>query len=280
MSTVAYTKDDLLRLAQGFAGTPRILSQLTQLIRDHRMGLADAAVLLRRDANLAARIIRIANSAAFSPSEPVASIEAASQLVGLQEIHRIVGVMAMDQIGPDILPAYGLTKKQLRMNSILVALLMEEFATAADEDPPTAYAIGLLRPLGLLAFDLMIAEAGSPERVDPAVNADLGAWESDAFGLTSSQATALILEAWHFPGEIPRAIRDHRNPTGKHLPFIHLLHIAARMADKLGYGLPCEAAIWTDSEETWRKAGLDPRDTQRHVDRAFIAFDRLCRAVA
>ena len=64
MSTVAYAKDDLLRLAQGFVGTPRIFSQLTRLIRDHRMGLADAAVLLRRDANLAARIIRIANSAA------------------------------------------------------------------------------------------------------------------------------------------------------------------------------------------------------------------------
>jgi hypothetical protein len=89
----------------------------------------------------------------------------------------------------------------------------------------------------------------------------------------------MILEAWHFPGEIPRAIRDHRNPSGRHLPYIHLLHIAGRLADKLGYGLPCEAPFWTDTEELWRKAGIDPRDAQRHVDRAFVAFDRLCRAM-
>jgi len=280
MSTVLYTKDDLLRLAQGFSGTPRILSQLTQLLRDHRMGMADAAVLLKRDAPIAARIIRIANSAAMAQSEPVSSVEAACHLIGLQEIHRIVGVMAIDQAGPESLPAYGLTRKQLRMNSILVALLMEEFATSADEDPPTAYAIGLLRPLGLLALDQLIADAGGSERLDPAVHPDLGVWETNAFGITSPQATAMILEGWHFPGEIPRAIRDHRCPVGRHLPFIHLLHIAARMADKLGYGLPCESAYWVDSEESWRKAGVDPRDTQRHVDRAFIAFDRLCRAMA
>jgi len=279
MSTVLYTRDDLLRLAQGFSGTPRILAQLTQLIRDQSMGLADAAELLKRDPAVAARIIRIANSVAMSQSEPVSSVEAASQLIGLREIHRIVGIMAIDHFGAEGLPAYGLSKKQVRENCILVALLMEEFAKSADEDPPTAYAIGLLRPLGLLALDQLIVESGSPERFDQAVHADLGVWEQNTFGSTSPQATADILEAWHFPGEIPRAIRDHRTPEGLHLPYIHLLHITARMADRLGYGLLCESSYWTDSDELWRKAGLDPKNTQLQAQRAFIAFDRLCRAM-
>ena len=280
MSTVLYTKDDLLRLAQGFSGAPRILAQLTQLIRDHRMGLADAADLLKRDAALAGRIIRIANSAAMARDEPVASVEAASQLIGLQEIHRIVGIMAIDQVGPETMPAYGLSKKQVRENSILVALLMEEFVKVADEDPPTAYAVGLLRPLGIMALDQFVSESGSPEKFDQAVHQDLGAWEQSTFGMTSAHATATILDSWHFPGEIPRAIRDHRAPSGKHLPFIHLLHISCRIADRLGYGLLCESSFWSDTEELWRKAGLDPANTQLQVQRAFISFDRLCRAMA
>ena len=280
MSTVQFTKDDLLGVAKAFSGTPRILAELTRLMRDSRAGLDEVSALLKRDAPLSARIIRIANSASLAQSEPVSSIEAASQMIGVKEIHRIVGIMAIDRMGSDQIATFGLTRQQMRHNSMLVALLMEELAEAAGEDAPTAYAIGLLRPFGIRAFDQLNVDSGGAERFDPAVHPDLGMWEFNTFGTTSPQATSVILDAWRFPAEISKAIRDHRRPEGRHLPLIHLLHIAARMADKLGYGLPCESAFWTDSEEIYRKAGVTHRDSKRQIDRAFVAFDRLCRAMA
>jgi HD-like signal output (HDOD) protein len=279
MSIVQFSTADLLGVAKSFSGAPLILAELTRLTGDPDTRMDQVAALLRRDAPLAARLIRIANSVSLAQSEPVSSVEAACHLIGMSDIHRIVGIMAVEGMGAERVEAYRLEMERLRKNAILVALLMEEMAEEAGEDPPTAYAIGLLRPIGMLTLDKLATRSGRGEAFDSVIQPDVGAWEKDTFGITSPEATALILEAWRFPVAIPRAIRDHRQPKGKYHCFIHLLHIAARTADKVGYGLPCEIPYWTESEEIYRKAGFDPRDTKRHTAKAFVAFDRLCSAM-
>lgn len=280
MSAVLFSVEDLLQVAQAFPATPRIMAELGRLLRNPHADLEEIAVHLKHDAALASRLLRIANSAAFAQAEPVASIEDAAALIGFQEIHRLVGAVAIDQLAGANCPLYGFTGRRLRENALIVALLMEELAGPADEDPRAAYTIGLFRSLGKLALETLASRVAELPPFDPAGPDDLVAWETRTFGLSSNEATAAILEQWHFPHEVSKAIAEHFAPAGRNHPFTHLLNLAAHLADKLGYGLPGETGYWLTTDEVYRKSGVDPRDSKRSVDRAFIAFDRLSRALA
>jgi len=279
MNVVQFSVEPLLRVAQAFPATPRIMAEVGRLLREPNVNLADITAQLKHDRALATRLLRVANSAAFAQSEHVASIDAAAVLIGLREMHRIVGAVAVDQFSLCNYPLYGFAGRRLRENALLVALLMEEFAAPAGQDPQVGYTTGLFRSLGKLALEKLAAEAEPIATFQADRDADLLQWEKHSLGITANEATAIILQQWHFPREIARAIAEHFQPeSGSHL-LAHLLNFAAGTADRLGYGLPGEKRYWLETEEAGRNAGADSRDRERHVERAFAEFDRLSRTI-
>src|SRR5688572_7804326 len=150
MNEARYSLANLMRVAHSFPATPRIMVRLGPLLGAADTALGDVAALLRQDTTLAARLLRIANSAAFSPSEPVASIGDAAALIGLREIHRLVGAVTIDSFSLRDYPLFGFTGPRVRDNAILTALLAEELAAAAREDSAAAYSAGLFLNFGRL----------------------------------------------------------------------------------------------------------------------------------
>lgn len=279
MNEVRYGIVNLMRVAHSFAATPRIMAALGQLLRDPNAALGEIADHLKQDSSLAARLLRIANSVVFAQSEPVASIETAATLIGLREIHRLVGAVAVDHFSLCNYPIYGFTGPHLRANALLVALLMEELAGPAHQDPPTAYTAGLFRSVGKHALAIL-ADEDAP--VAPFQSTDilpLVGWEKYSFGQPSNAATAAILQEWHFPRGVTLAIADHYYPAVHSHPLAYLLNLAAQLADNLEHGLPGESTYWLDPSDFARTSGLGPRDIQRATERALIAYDRLNRAM-
>src|SRR5580698_4533381 len=128
MSIVSISPEALLQVANSFPATRRILIQLGILLKDPSVSLERVVAPLRQDPALAARLIRSANSAAYAQSEPVASVEAAASLIGFREIHRLVGLALLNEIGEEGLPSYGISSSRFRENSLFAALLMENLA--------------------------------------------------------------------------------------------------------------------------------------------------------
>jgi HD-like signal output (HDOD) protein len=278
MSIVSIAPDDVLRVADSFPATRRILMQLGVLLKDPTVSLEKVVAPLRQDPALAARLIRSANSAVYAQAEPVASVEAAATLIGFKEVHRLVGFALLNEISEEGLPTYGISGGRFRENALFAALLMEELAVGAQEDPRNCYAIGLLRSIGKVALD-KIARV-SPDGEVPPRNEEISIseWETCVFGVTSNEVAATIMKAWRFPNEIVTAISDHHSPEGRHMPLTHMLHIAAGMADMLGHGLPGESNFWRDSDDVFLKAGLEPRAGNRIIDHALSSFNRLIQA--
>jgi len=281
MSVEAPSQDRILQIANSFPATRHTLLQLGTLLKDPSVYLDRIIVPLRRDPALVARLIRSANSVVYAQTEPVASVEDAVALMGYQEVHRMVGFALLDHFSDGGLPTYGVSSKQLRENSLFTALLMEELAAGAGEDPRNCYTIGLLRSIGKVALDKLAAGAQVPigEVSDRIEETGVAEWERSVFGFTNTEAAAIILKAWRFPGEVVVAISDHYAPQGHHMPLTHLLHLAAGMANLLGHGLPGESDYWQDSEEIYRKSGLDPKEASPIVDHALSSFNRLMQAV-
>src|SRR5580693_2815404 len=159
MSERPFPREALLHVVKALPAAPQILARLGHLRLDPNTDLAEVCELLRCDAALTTRIIRIANSPAYSAGKTFASIEQAIARVGFGEIYKIAGFAAVTQMANQCLRLYGVSGPQLRENSLLTALTMEAIAQAAGADAHEAHSAGLLRSTGKIALDGITRDA-------------------------------------------------------------------------------------------------------------------------
>jgi len=278
MVVPSFLDADLIRVAQDLPVGPRLLVELGQAIRNPRIDARDVVALLRQDSSLVARIIRMANSAAYARAEPAGSIEEAMAYIGFREVHRLVGAVAATQMADRSLVLYGVSGPRLRENALFTAVIMEELAGVAGEEPRSCYTVGLLRSIGKMAIE-EIAQSDAAATVFAASGEKaLDVWEQQSWGVTNCEVAEHILRHWRLPHETVSAIRHHYHPAGLHNPVIHLLNLAAGSAEHRGHGLPGEETFWVFAPEYFAKAGVDPREFQCVTERAQRTFQRLVTA--
>jgi HD-like signal output (HDOD) protein len=270
---------DFVRVAQDLPAAPRLLVELGQAIRNPSVDAREITALLRQDAALVARLIRMANSAAYARVEPAGSLEEAVACVGFREVHRLVGAVAAVQLADQRLELYGLEGGRLRENALFVAVIMEELAELAGEEPRGCYTVGLLRSIGKMALERLVSADLSPPPFATSGETELDEWEQKWWGITNCQVGERILQHWRLPHETVIAIRDHYHPEHRHNPIIHLLNLAAGSAEHRCYGLPGEERFWKFTPENFTKAGIDDHQFQAATERAQRTFQRLHTAV-
>lgn len=261
-------RSTLLHVVKTMPSAPQILARIGHLMLSMDAEIDDITGLLKRDPALTARIIRIANSAAYNTGMPFASLEDALARIGLTEVYRLTGFAAISQVSDQSLVRYGVTGPQLRENSLLTALVMEALAQVCGEDPRSAYTAGLLRSIGKIALDRLTRDhaydGGS------GIRGPLADWETGFMGLSNCEASAIIMEEWRFPPITLEAIHCHYTPmVGDRLA--NMLNLAAGAAERCGHGLPGELCYWETTPEKLLAAGL----TEEELDEATrLALER------
>lgn len=275
--TVSRVSDaEIINAAKELPGAPRLLVELGILVNNPSTDAAEVTELLKQDPSLAARIIRMANSAAYGRSEPVASVEDAVTCVGFAELHRLVGALAVTQLAEKPLEHYRLEASRLREVSLFTAVLMEELAKYAGENPRGCYTIGLLRSVGIMALQILARQPGRHiPPFDSGIGQPLDEWEKTHWGLDNCEAAEVILREWRLPAETVSAVRHHYRPEGKQNPLIHLLALATGAAYDRYQGLPGEELYWNATPENFQKAGVDLRAFQLSGEKAQKIFARL-----
>jgi HD-like signal output (HDOD) protein len=279
MVSHAIAEADLFRVAQDLPTAPRLLVELGQLIRHPRVDAREITTLLRQDPAMVARLIRMANSAAYARVEPAASIEEAVASVGFSEVHRLVGAVAAQQMADQPLESYGVDGAQMRRNALFVAVIMEELGGASGEDPRSCYTVGLLRSIGKMALQRLAPEGGAVA-FSASGHAELDRWEESVWGVNNGEVAERILLHWRLPHDTVVSIRHHYRPERRHNPIIHLLNLAAGSAEHRCFGLPGEESFWRFTPDNFAKAGVDARQFQTLTERAQRVYQRLHQAVA
>ena len=274
MIATPVTRERLLHVVKILPAAPQILAQLGTLLLDMNSGLTEVTELLRRDAGLTARIIRVANSSVYNKGTPLASLEEALARVGFKEVYRLTGFAAIAQISEQKLPLYGFTGVQLRENSLLTALTMEALAPAAGVDSRLAYTAGLLRSTGKIALDRMMRDEASGSGFDQD-STPLAQREIAVAGLHNCAAAATILGEWHFPQDMIAGIRDHYLLEETAGSLASLLNLASGEAERGGHGLAGESEYWALSPAKLATAGVSEEDLQAAAAKAKASFESL-----
>ncbi len=273
-------REALLLAVNMLPASPQILARLDPLLMNVESSLDEITSLLRRDAALTARIIRIANSVAYNRGEPLSSIEEALMRIGFTEVYRVTGFAVLAQVSNQHIPLYDITGAQFRENSLLTALIMESLARMVGVDAKSAYTAGLLRSTGKIALDRAMKSNGRYQEIDPYSRGPLLDWEAANFGCNNSEAAALVLEAWRFPATMLAAVRDHYTCGEGSSPLAALLSLAAAAAERCGHGLPGEYPYWEATADRCAVAGIDEPTLDEATREALESFGPMRTAIA
>ena len=276
-ATSALTRDSIFQIARTLPATPKVLARLGELFHDINVGLDEVASLIKRDAALTARIIRISNSVVYGGSIRIGAIEEALNRVGFSEVHRLVGLIASNLLADRPLVFYGVPAEPLREHMLFTALACEALAEECGIDPRNAYTIGLMRTIGMLVLDRV---AERLPQITPYDHGRMGGylvWEGIVFGLSNSEVAAMVLTEWRFPPEIVGAVREHYllRPEDYDNQLACLLNVAGRVVAEAGHTLPGDRRYWELSPRKLEIVGLREDQVHNAGERARTAFERL-----
>lgn len=218
-----------------------VVSQFLDACVDGDVAIESLAQIIDKDPSLLARIIGVANSAFYSPPEPVATAEEAIfQVLGVDMAKNLaLGIVLSGPFDTDRCPHFPLDRFWLE--SVVTAILAHDLArlVAADEKtrPGDAYLAGLLHSFGLLVLvhlypDEMNSTIGKSHTCCSSL--ELIADEREMLQTDHLEVGAWLGRKWHLPEKIVVVMENFLNPNyqGPDRSLVLLVNFSARWASK------------------------------------------------
>ena len=217
--------------------------QLLQVTSDPEHDLDEVIRLVRYDAPLTGRVLRVVNSAAFGLIHPISSIERATSYLGER---MIVGIALADSVGRLFhrpLEGYEGESGALWRHNLFAAVAAREVARHARSDIgiDLAFTAGLLHDIGksLLSDFLQGTSREIIADIREGKAEDYLAAEQSRTGLDHAQLGHLLACRWNLPLPLQEAIRHHHHPPGAAplwRPLVYAVHLGDILAMMGGRG--------------------------------------------
>lgn len=217
---------DLVQAIEALPPLPAVALRVIQVAQNPKSSAAELALVVSADPGLSARILRIANSAAYHRARPVTSVQEALVVLGFVQARNVAVSSAITSaFAPDILHALFRIDSFWR-HSIAVAFKASELAAKTGKiDSPSAFTAGILHNMGRLAM-FYADPAGLDQAVAEAMSRDvkLEIVEDELLHYNHAELGGLLAMKWKLPSEIRDAIARHHQDN---LPESTLAHVVA-----------------------------------------------------
>lgn len=262
MSILPITREQIAACLDQLPPMKQATLDALEALRNEELGSADCAELLGHDPALAARALRLANSAFYGVPGRVMHLRDAVHLLGRRTLASLVTVALLARqfdTGPN--PALSVTA--FWRHAIASGYAARELAQALETDAELAFLTGLLHDVGRLAL-----AAHFPEAMDTVMQraqdprADWLRIEREVFGTDHVAVGREVALRWRFPQTVADAIAAHHAPVagpGGGASLSDIVHTADAIAHALDLnGDPWECVPPLDPA-SWDRLGLPPR---------------------
>ena len=213
---------------------PQILLKLIELCETDEASMAELAKLISNDAGMAAKVLSVANSAAYHRGGGKVGLLQALNVLGSEFIKTIVISESVFQTFNGFPHASGIDLRGFWKHSLTVAVMAREVAKAIDyAQPEEAYLAGLLHDVGRLA----LLSAAPNEYVRNFLmqdSADLCAIEQRFLQISHAEAGAWLIERWNLDSFMSDSVLYHHETTARvqdSHPLIRIVHLAHLLTD-------------------------------------------------
>ncbi len=194
---------------------PDILFQILKILDDPDSGASDLAEVVRLDAPLTARILRLANSPYYSSRGDMADIHRCIAVLGYRTIRQVaICVSVATSVVSAAARAKGqLDYKELWRHSVATAALAKHLAEMeGTNDPEEIFTAGLLHDLGKFILEIYSPQSyGQVIRSCRERDLPLVEMEREEYGFDHAVLGEAFGFSWRFPGLLTRCFGHHHD---------------------------------------------------------------------
>ena len=208
---------------------PAVAARLLKITRDDRISTEQVARVVETDPAIAAKVLRIVNSAAFGSLRRISSIRHAVVLLGTSEIRSVAMGVALFESIVNQRRTSAFDHVFFWKHSLAIAGICRIMAEETGyPDPDEAYVAGLIHDVGKIQLDA--ADPVGYGRFAAGLNDDTGLLhdkEHRLFGLGHDEIGAYLCNHWNLPDRLVLStLFHHRRFAHLSLPAEHCLLIS------------------------------------------------------
>jgi len=225
------TSEQIIKIINDFPPMPKVALKLLNMIKDENSTPASLAKVAELDQVLAAKILKVSNSAYYGLKQKIGSIPHAISILGEDTLSNIIYVSSVPSHFVKEIKSYHLKKGELWKHSVATAFAAKHLCEKLKyQDKEKAFTVGLLHDIGKIVMDSLGKD--NKEQIDRWIEEgcpNFLKFEKEIFGIDHQTAGAKIAEAWNFPEDIVDAIQNHHKPANS--KFDYQLTASIHLAD-------------------------------------------------
>ncbi|KAA0257806.1 HDOD domain-containing protein [Deferribacter autotrophicus] len=191
---------------------PQTAKKVLDILNKPDFSFAELVSVISKDMNITASILRLANSALYSPRNEIKNLTQALSFLGANNIKNLVVALSTKALFENFKASLLIHK--VWEHSVAVAIYARIISLKTNNKvSEETFLIGMLHDIGVIImnqyidnYEIMISEIyGS--------NESLYEKEKELFGLTHSEVGAKLAEIWNLPDIYSDSILHHHNYT-------------------------------------------------------------------
>ena len=245
---------------------PKLLHELMQSFADDNSRIEDISKKIAMDQVISAKVLKMANSAAYRRGQDVTSIEQAVIRLGFNSLRSLVvasGLMTTFKT-----PA-NFDKTRFWVETFQVATIAKALASDCKKiEPDTAFTCALLHNIGeLLIQSAMPEEAGL---INMAISKGCGRIDAqrEMLGYDYSQVGAELAKRWQLSDTFVRAIAQQLDPLGftPVSPEAILIRLAMFVSFAWNAGVPPQVIVARFPTPLAQHLGIEPQQLAERLE--------------
>lgn len=232
-------KKKILKRIKDLPPMPKVLFKARKVMDDPKSGFKEIAKIIETDQAIAAKVLKVANSAYYGLSGMVNSIHQATVVLGYETLEQVITMVSSSSLLGKQLKGYALNAGVLWRHSLAVAMasriIAKKRAPSLEGD---AFSVGLIHDAGKLALDGNILQKKKEIRnyLDNQEMSFLKA-EHHVLGFDHTEIAHDLCQKWKLPTDHAEAMRYHHAPeASNNNQLAHIVHIADYLAKQAEYG--------------------------------------------
>lgn len=262
-------KDDLkkkiVKRVNDLPPMPKVMLKAREIMADPNSSFKDIAKVIETDQAIAAKVLKVANSAYYGLSGMVSSIHQASVVLGYKTLEQVITMVSSSSLLGKQLKGYGLRAGVLWRHSLAVAVASKHIAQKrAPSLENDAFAAGLIHDAGKLALDAYVVT--KKKEIDAFLKSQSPSFllaEQQVLGFDHTEIAHELCKKWKLPDEHATAMRYHHAPAeAENSQLAHIIHLANYLAGQHGFGTGSQFDDDDVAPESLSALRLKPEDLE------------------
>ena len=236
-----------------------VIAEIETVLSDSRSSLADLAEVIEKDPDLAARLLKLGNSAFFGFAQRLETVSEATRLIGIQQVMDLIAasmvIEAFEGIAPEHVNMESFWKHSLACGIGARCLAVARQLPRAEK----FFVAGLLHDLGrLVIFSRAPEQASEIFALHQSRRMLLRDAEREVLGFDHAEIGGELVRTWQYPANLVHAVACHHAPMSA--GFFQLdssvVHLADYLVHAMQVGNSGERFVPPLSTSAWERVGL------------------------